>query len=40
MEPDLLEIQQKSQEAMALNDRFSRLYLWSEKLSSPCLTPS
>jgi hypothetical protein len=32
MEPDLLELQQKSQEAMALNDRFSRLYLWSEKL--------
>jgi hypothetical protein len=32
LEPDLEEIQQKSQEEMALYDRFSRMYLWADKI--------
>jgi hypothetical protein len=32
LEPDLEKIQQESQEAMALRDRFSRMYLWAGKI--------
>jgi hypothetical protein len=32
LEPDLEKIQQESQEAMALRDRFSRMYLWTAKI--------
>jgi hypothetical protein len=32
LEPDLEKIQQESQEAMALRDRFSRMYLWTGKI--------
>jgi len=31
LEPDLEKIQQESQEAMALRDRFSRMYVWAGK---------
>lgn len=32
LEPDLEKIQQESQEAVALRDRFSRMYLWAGKI--------
>lgn len=32
LEPDLAKIQQESQDATALRDRFSRMYLWAGKL--------
>lgn len=34
LEPDLVEIQQKSQESVALHDRFSRMFLWADKTFS------